>query len=163
MSSVRRCPLLRGPTVYLFHVGRCESCHQLNLKKSVLMEVVNVLESSNKVWLAQQVRYMLSESSLQKAGDNTIRQGPFMTRYFYLTVILFFDFLLHCVDTHRPPVRQPVGKPEMKSPISPQFFSPLHPKPRPTTLAPSSNSRTSKVYCETKQWGCHLSLAEVLI
>ena len=90
------------------------------------MEVVNVLESSNKVWLAQQVRDMLSESSLQRAGDKDlqIRQGPFMTRYFYFTVIWFFDFLLHCVDTQTTGTATSGETKDEVSHLSMAFFTP---------------------------------------
>ena len=59
---------------------------QLNLKKSVLMKVVRVLESPKvqEMELAQQVKEMLSETSLPRRGDEGLQiiHGPSVTRYF---------------------------------------------------------------------------------
>ena len=59
---------------------------QLNLKRSVLMKVVRVLESPKvqEMEFAQQVRDMLTETSLPRPGneDLQITHRPSMTRYF---------------------------------------------------------------------------------
>ena len=59
----------------LTSIDKCESCHQLNLKKSVLGKVVKVLESPTvqEMELAQQVKKMLLESILSIAGDEATR------------------------------------------------------------------------------------------
>ena len=60
----------------------------MDLKKSVLMKVVTVLESpkNQEMELAQQVRDMLSETSLPRAVDEDVQvtHRPSMTRYFFI-------------------------------------------------------------------------------
>ena len=76
----------------LTSIDKCESCHQLNLKKSVLEKVVNVLESPTvrEMELAQQVKNMLLESSLPIAGDEATRpdrKRSVLACVFYLCVL----------------------------------------------------------------------------
>ena len=69
----------------MYILDKCESCHQLILKKSILMKVVRVLESpkTQEMALAKQVRDMLSESGLPVASDEDLQitNRPLTARY----------------------------------------------------------------------------------
>ena len=83
--------------MHFLPLDACESCHQLNLKKSVLMKVVRFLESHEvqKMELAQQVRDMLSETSLPRPGDENVqitKHRPSITR-----CLLYNFFFFGCI------------------------------------------------------------------
>ena len=70
-------------TYVTFFIDKCESCHQLNLKKSVLENVVKVLESSKvqEMELAQEVREMMSGSRSPRVGSEDLPTTPPRTRF----------------------------------------------------------------------------------
>ncbi|CAI8034825.1 RAC-beta serine/threonine-protein kinase A [Geodia barretti] len=90
--------------------NKCESCHQLNLKKSVLEKVVKVLESPTvrEMELAQQVKKMLLEPI---AGDEATRPHR---KWEVRQSLPLPPSLLSALPPSLPP-RRPIPKPRSKS------------------------------------------------